>query len=444
MGWLALILVAAAISIAVALRLTPLQTVSVAGQVIKVGATAPTLSLSGPAEVDLFGQSLRTNIQFFGPVRPRLQLAQITINSELTNFVQGSRPASAERVLGNDLASGWTHYFGWETALTGLGALILLGALAGWRRIERRTTIKLLAAGLLVTEAINLGAIMLTAYGAPAQLRQVRSLSALVGSEPPVPDLIKPVRVPPNVQAVVIGDSTAAGAGLPWVPHASQADQACGRSADSYAQDLARANAWQVLNLACNSATISQGLLGPQGRGGQEVPAQIDAAQLARKAAVVVVSVGADDLDWAAMVRLCAAAPTCNDRASGAFFQQQLAEFSKNYLQLLSTLAALPAHPQVIINRYYNPFGPDVSCLSRQGLTLPKIGTLTSRLTTLNTVLAKGATQFGFTSVQPDFAGHQLCSSQPYVQGLTDPAPFHPTAAGQLAIALADQAVLLK
>jgi hypothetical protein len=41
-----------------------------------------------------------------------------------------------------------------------------------------------------------------------------------------------------------------------------------------------------------------------------------------------------------------------------------------------------------------------------------------------------------------DFAGHQLCTPQPYVQGLGDAAPFHPTAAGQLAIALADQAVL--
>jgi hypothetical protein len=57
-------------------------------------------------------------------------------------------------------------------------------------------------------------------------------------------------------------------------------------------------------------------------------------------------------------------------------------------------------------------------------------------------VLAKGAAEFGFTSVKPDFTGHQLCTTQPYVQGLGDPAPFHPTANGQLEIALADQAAL--
>jgi hypothetical protein len=440
--WLAAALVTAAVSISVALKVTPLQTVTVAGQVIKVGTSAPSLSFSGPGEIDLFGQSLPTHVQFLGPVRPRLQLTQITINSELTNFVQGAGPAGAERILGDRLASGWTDYFAWEIGLTAVGALILLGALAGWRRLPHKVTLKLLAGGLVLTEVINLGAIMLTAYSAPSTLRQIRSLSQLVGSERTVANDKKGVPVPPGVRLVVIGDSTAAGAGLPAVRDASRADQGCGRSTDSYAEDLARSNGWQVMNLACNSATISQGLLGSEGRGGETVPAQIDAAQRARHASAVIVSVGADDLDWSAMLRLCAVAKTCNDKATTAYFQQQLHSFSKDYLQLLDQLAALPSHPQVIINRYYNPFDPQLSCLSKVGLTSGKERTLSSRLATLNAVLAKGATEFGFTSVKPDFTGHQLCATQPYVQGLGDPAPFHPTAMGQLAIALADQAAL--
>ena len=440
--WLAAALVTAAVSIGVALKVTPLQTVTVAGQVIRVGTTAPTLSFSGPGEIDLFGQSLPTHVQFLGPVRPRLQLTQITINSELTNFVQGAGPAGAERILGDRLASGWIDYFAWEIGLTAVGSLILLGALAGWRRLPHRTTLKLLAGGLVLTEVINLGAIMLTAYTAPSTLRQIRSLSQLVGSERTVTDAKKGVPVPPGVRLVVIGDSTAAGAGLPAVRNASRADQACGRSTDSYAEDLARSNGWQVMNLACNSATISQGLLGPEGRGGETVPAQLDAAQRATHASAVIVSVGADDLDWSAMLRLCAVAKTCNDKATTAYFQQQLHSFSKDYLQLLDELAALPSHPQVIINRYYNPFDLQLACLGKVGLTAAKERTLSSRLATLNAVLAKGAAEFGFTSVKPDFTGHQLCTTQPYVQGLDDPAPFHPTVMGQLAIALADQAAL--
>ncbi|MEU0213975.1 hypothetical protein ABZ281_02255 [Streptomyces sp. NPDC006265] len=64
---------------------------------------------------------------------------------------------------------------------------------------------------------------------------------------------------------------------------------------------------------------------------------------------------------------------------------------------------------------------------------------LRSRLAALNSVLRQGAETAGFTPVKPDFGGHGLCSAQPYVQSPTDRAPLHPTAAGALAIALADQ-----
>jgi lysophospholipase L1-like esterase len=443
--WLAglvLLVVLAAGAIAVALQVTPMQTITVAGQVIQVGATAPGLSLSGPGEVDLFGQSLPTNLRFTGPVRPRLQLSQITINGELTTFVEGTHGAGAERILGARLADGWKRYFAWETAVTGAGMLILVGALAGWRRDSRGATVRLLAAGLLIAEALNVGAIMVTTYTAPALLRQVHSLNELVGSQTRLPRMDPAGRPLRRVQAVVIGDSTAAGAGLAPVPGGSGTARACGRSADSYAADLSDANGWKVLNLACDGATIGHGLLGPQVRGGVRLAPQLAEAQRATQASVIIVSVGADDLNWAAVVRYCSVTPNCNDRATQAYFQQQLASFSKNYLDLLSRLAALPAHPQVIINRYYNPFGAQPGCLSGDGMTPVNLQTLTSRLATLNQVLAEGAAQFRFSSPQPDFTGHGLCTSQPYVQGLRAPAPFHPTAAGQLAIALADQAAL--
>lgn len=435
------LLVVAVIAIAVATRITPMQTVSVAGQVIRVGATAPGWSLAGPGEVDLFGQSLPTTMRFPGPLRPRLVLAQISINGELTSFMRGSSPAGAKRALGSLLADGWIHYFAWETTLAGLGATVLLGAVAGWRRLPYRTTRKLLAAGLVITVAVNVGAIVVTASQAPGLLRRVHSLNQLVGSAPPPPVHAggRPLR---GVQAVVMGDSTAAGAGLPAATGSSRLSRVCGRSSDSYAQDLAAVNGWQVLNLACNGATIAHGLLGPQDRHGRVIPPQLASAQRARDASVVIVNIGANDLGWSDMVAYCAVATRCDDRATTAYFQQRLATFSKDYLELLSQLATLPGHPHVIINRYYNPFGPQQGCLRPVGLTPAKLAILTSRLATLNAVLGKGAADFGYSSPQPDFAGHQLCTSQPYVQWLTDPAPFHPTVLGQLAIALTDQAVL--
>jgi hypothetical protein len=434
--------VVAAVAIGVALLITPMQTVTVAGQVIKVGATIPRLSVSGPGEVDLFGQSLPTVMNFTGPVRPRLALTQITIDSELANFAQDASPHGATHLVGARLDDGWTRYFGWEAAIAGLIALILTGAVAGWRRLSVSATVWILVAGLVITQLVNLGSIVLAANSAKNVLHQVKSLNQLVGSEPAPPLVRQPGPPLPGIQAVVIGDSTASGAGLPLVPDPSRVDRACGRSPDSYAEDLARANDWKVMNLACNSATIRHGLLGPQHKFGMMVPAQLGITMRAQTAPVVIVSVGADDLQWAAIVGYCARAPRCNDRASTAYFQQKLAAFSKNYFQLLTQLAGLPGRPRVIVNSYYDPFGSDLSCLAARGLTAAKVQILGSRLATLNKVLSTGAAEFDYTSVQPGFAGHQLCSSQPYVQGLSDQAPFHPTELGQLAIALADQVAL--
>ncbi len=435
------IIVAAVLATSVALEVTPMQTVTVAGQVINVGAT-PRLGWTGPGEVDLFGQGLPTAISIPGPIRLKLQLSQITLNSELANFVQGRSPSQAGQRLRTQLVAGWESYFGWESVIAGLAALVLAGALAGWRRLPPKSTALVLVAGLVVTEAINLSAIAVTADGARGALHHVSSLNQLVGSA----DITVPAQPdqPPlhGIQEVVLGDSTAAAAGLPPVAHPSAADRACGRSTQSYALDLAGAQGWQALNLACDSATVPNGLLGPQQINGQQIPAQIAAARRVQRPSVVIVSVGADDLQWAAILEVCAASTQCDSRASNAYFQQRLAQFSTDYLQLLIQLGNLPGHPRIIINRYYDPFGSNVSCITQRGLTAAKVKTIQTWLAALNQVLAKGAAQFGYLSPQPSFAGHTLCSALPYVQGLSDSAPFHPTALGQLQIALTDEVAL--
>ena len=127
------ILVAAA-AIALALVVTPMQDVTVAGEEIGVGAAAPSLSFSGPGEVNLFGQRLPTILQFAGPVRPSLTLTHITLDEQLASMFrpgqQGLVPGRA--AIGHALASAWTTYFEWEIGITGAVALLLTGALCGW------------------------------------------------------------------------------------------------------------------------------------------------------------------------------------------------------------------------------------------------------------------------------------------------------------------------
>ncbi len=431
-----------AVSIAVALLVTPMQQVAVAGQTVSVGAAAPSLSLSGPGELDLFGQRLATKISFAGPVRPRLALTHITLGQQLGALFSGNRDARPAQAIGQALAAGWTRYFGWEIVIAAGCALLLAGALAGWARLPARQTIVLMAACLAVAELVNVGGIMVTAYTAPARLRQVGSVEALVGRAqlPPVRSAAGPLR--PAVQAVVMGDSTASGLGTPLAAHPSRLAQECYRSPEAYADDLGQIANWHVLNLACSGATIAAGILGPQRLSSLTTAAQLSVAKEATHASVLIVSVGADDLAWSALLRLCTVTPTCDNNAATAYFQQRLATFAVQYYQLLRQLAELAFHPTVLINLYYDPFDPQQHCLDGAGLTPAKESSLTVLLTALNEVLARGARASGLITVHPDFSGHALCDPDPYVQGLGDPAPFHPTPAGELAIALADLAAL--
>jgi lysophospholipase L1-like esterase len=435
LAWTAGAVLVAAVSISVALLVTPMQQVALVGQSVSVGAAAPSLSLSGPGELDLFGQRLPTTLRFDGPVRPRLALTQITLDRQLATAFAGSSP---EQTIGRALASGWKRYFGWEIVITAGCALLLTGALAGWFRLTARRTLITLAVGLMFAEAVNVGGIMVTAYTAPARLRQVTSITALaerapLPAVPPAPGPRKP-----QVQVVVMGDSTAAGIGNPRSAHPSRLDTACQRSADTYAVDLGQINNWRVLNLACSSATIPVGILGPQPLSGVTAPAQFAVAKKATNASYVIVSIGADDLGWSALLRLCTVTTTCDDSASTAYFQQSLATFTVGYYQLLRRLAALPSHPAVLVNLYYDPFDTGQHCLDSVGLTPAKEKSLTGLLDALNNVLANGARATGLIAVRPDFTGHALCDPEPYVQGIHAQAPFHPTLAGELAIALAD------
>jgi lysophospholipase L1-like esterase len=439
----AMLLAVSAASIAFALQVTPERSVSSFGQTVTVGTAPPTWSTEGPGQVVLFGFTLPTQVRFIGPVRPRLTLTDISINEQVAGLFSPGPHAPVADTLGAALERGWRSYFLFEIGFVAVGATLLLGAIAGWRRFPTKKTVLLIVGGLLFAEAINIGSIMVTAFTAPAILRDVHSLDALVGRAQQAPLAAAPGPDLSAVQAIVLGDSTAAGLGGPPLPHPSASDEACQRSSFAFAQTLAKVNDWKVDNLSCSGATIAEGVLGPQDVGGRRLPAQLAVAKRAVAASTLIVNVGANDLHWSTLIRLCAVADTCDNRALTAYFQRSLATFTTNYLGLLRQLAAMPGDPLILINQYYAPFDPALDCLVSTGLTTEKIGVLLERLATLNEVIANGARTFGYLTAEPDFTGHELCTTQSYVQSEADPAPLHPNARGQLAIALADERSLL-
>ncbi|ALG86882.1 hypothetical protein ACH46_13310 [Gordonia phthalatica] len=439
-------MVIAVIAIAVSLWLTPMQSVEAVGQTVRVGAAAPSMSWSGPGEVDLFGQKLDTAIDFPGPIRPRLELTNLQLSSELADLVgpAGNDAArkAAQDELQNALVDGWRRYLIIQILIVAAVSLILIGAVAGWQRRSRRATIVMVVLGVVVAAAANVGAVVVTAVNSVDQLRAISSIESLVGAA------TVPGQMPRNLPSakaghvVVIGDSTAAGIGNPPLTNPTKDDSACERTSGAFAVALGRASNWQVTNLACSSATIREGILSRQERGGEMLPPQLTTALDAAPSALII-SVGANDVGWSHMIGLCAALPDCGGKASEAYFDQKLESFARDYLVLLTRLQALKNPPKVIVNTYYDPLPDDTDCVADLGITDEKVKLLHGWLDKMNTVLEQGADAASFPIAKPSFAGHGLCSPDPFIQSIKGNAPLHPTTAGGLAIALADQAALL-
>ena len=431
--WLALVVPLA--SIEISLLVSPSQNVEAGGQSLALSA-GPAASTSGPGTLELFGQSIPTTQQFSGPIRPRLLWAEVTHYDQLLLALK--QPEH----LGQDLRGGWSAYFARQLVI----AVLVAAALAalsfallrrGWQEFVAGIAVALLVAGVVDAVAIN------SAAQGLQQLSQVRTLDQLVGRSPLAVDTT-PHRAPnATATTVVIGDSTAAGAGNPQVPHATEEDSACRRSRDSYAADIAAVNDSTVVNLACTNASIENGLFAAEVINGALIPSQLARLEAMNGVKTVIVSIGANEMHWTQLMELCLVAPQCDDTASAAWFAQALDSFTIDYYDLLQRLASLPGLPRVIVNEYYDPLPVNPDCAGQPAITAAKSAVLLNRLTTFNTVLSDGAASFGFDAVAPNFAGHELCTPQSFVQGPADSAPLHPTAAGEIAIALADEQALL-
>lgn len=422
-------------SLEISLLVSPAQNVEAAGQSLALSA-GPSATTSGPGTLELFGQSIPTTQLFSGPIRPRLLWAEVTHYDQLLLALKQPQH------VGQDLRNGWSAYFTRELLVAALVAAML--AALSLALLRRRWQV--IIAGVVVAGVVT-GGVDALAIGSAAQglqqLSQVRSLDQLVGRSPLAVDA--PAHKAPTTTAntVVIGDSTAAGAGNPPVPHATAEDLACRRSRDSYAADIAAVNHSTVVNLACTNAAIENGLFAPEAINGALVPSQLARLEALPGVKTVIVSIGANEMHWTQLMQLCLASPQCDDNASAAWFSQALDSFTIDYYDLLQRLAALPGLPRVIVNEYYDPLPVKPVCTGQPAITAAKSAVLLDRLTTFNTVLADGAASFGFEAVAPSFVGHELCAPQSFVQGFNDPAPLHPTAAGEIAIALADEQALL-
>jgi lysophospholipase L1-like esterase len=249
-----------------------------------------------------------------------------------------------------------------------------------------------------------------------------------------------PTSVPPSGSGyAALGDSVAAGAGLP----SNGASAVCPVSDQAYPALVAASLGQNYQTYACGGATVGD-LFTEQHLSGtsQDVPPQLSRMFAASKPSRISITAGANDVYWPSYVRKCYIS-TCGTAADRTVVNGLITTMRAKLAYALSDIRRHSGStlPRVVVTGYYRPLSP--ACAGVQtGITATEINWLNSETDALNQALSATTTAYSFVRFAPvSFSGHELCTTNPWIQGPTDPAPFHPTAAGQQVIA---QAVLAK
>lgn len=245
-----------------------------------------------------------------------------------------------------------------------------------------------------------------------------------------------------NAGYVALGDSVAAGAGLPIADPSDEA-HACGRSAQGYPAMVAPGVQLPLKDLACGGATVNAGIMGPQNANGMIVSAQIDRAFQDGVPKLITISVGTNDVNWSNVINKCYTSITCGTWQDTQDAAKLEYAYYKNLHHVLEEIKARSANaatkPHVILVGYYKPVSnQQPACADTAPLTASEISWIRTQVNIINGIMQANALQYGFVQYAAvDFTGHEFCSAQPWIQRLGSRAPFHPNAAGQEAIARA-------
>jgi len=248
------------------------------------------------------------------------------------------------------------------------------------------------------------------------------------------------VKLPAHPTYVALGDSVAAGAGLPT------ADAICARSPQAYPNQIAASLGASVTSLACSGAKVDEGLYGSQARAGTILTPQIDQALSMSTPDLMTITIGANDARWIEFMTKCYVS-TCGstfDSAAAKVLRVDLRGELSAALYRIKNLSTSGVPPKVLISGYYNPLS-NAQCLGEGRVTLNELSWIRNQTNSLNQAIRSVTPYFkNVTYVPISITGHELCSKDPWVQGIAAAAPLHPTAAGQAAIAQSFVKVITK
>jgi lysophospholipase L1-like esterase len=255
----------------------------------------------------------------------------------------------------------------------------------------------------------------------------------------------------------------------------------CHDSPDAYGHVLAGQYQAHFAQFACTGSTFANGITAPRTYAGITYrPAQfgnlttrndINAAYDAARPDLVLVTRGADDVQFSPVVRACvinqlahallpSTALQCTAANPGSTVQADALTKLPTLIDNLKTLArwinqrgAADHHvPKVVFTSYFDPFPTEgTSCPDSALLAPAQVTYLSTLLQQLNVDIVRTITglhlsNVGVVDLASAFDGHRWCSTDPWDYGLSiislsnpssllSQAPFHPTPRGQQQIA---------
>jgi len=252
----------------------------------------------------------------------------------------------------------------------------------------------------------------------------------------------------------------------------------CHQTPQAYPRITAQILNATLLHLACTGSTAHNGVSGSRSEKGQfEAQAQLQSAAGTpygdADPDVVTLSLGANDINFADVVKRCylygwGPSADCNTDDAQRIFEAALVKQREGLESVLTLIRTIGREddkiPLVALSLYFDPFPaqyPGVDCIDmapKPTLTLSasEMGWLRAGLLELNDGIRKSGGAFSNVVVIPaplEFRAHPFCTSSagdsgPWAFGVSTvpssglsefdlyrKAPFHPTAAGQKAIA---------
>lgn len=233
---------------------------------------------------------------------------------------------------------------------------------------------------------------------------------------------------------VALGDSVAAGVGLDEPSDSS----ACERSKQSYANQVATGLSYSLKNIACSGATIPAGIAGKQDVNNLLVDPQLTQLFALPTPKLVSLTIGANDANWTQVLGKCYTAE-CGSAEDSDLVTASLNTVSSSLNALLEQLQShyTTNAPRVLVTGYYQVFPNNLSagCTDLNGIDASELAWGKQFQATLNTTIQTAVAAHSIATYIPiDFSGHELCTTDPWVQGLSNKAPYHPTAEGQKAL----------